>query len=141
MNEKQNKPVESGENLPVPPEQYLPTLEQQKSLEQQEQTVGRERQRELQKNRQEQPAQFTPASTPAAGGVDRQAASDDNSTADSNMPAYANDVDVIEKEWVNKAKQIIKDNHDNPYEQERAVEQLQIEYLKKRYGRDVKPSR
>lgn len=57
------------------------------------------------------------------------------------MPAIADDVDVIEKAWVNKAKQIIKDTSDDPRAQEEQFEQLQIDYLKKRYGRDVKAKR
>lgn len=57
------------------------------------------------------------------------------------MPAIADDVDVIEKAWVNKAKQIIKDTRDDPRAQEEQFEQLQIDYLKKRYGRDVKAKR
>jgi len=57
---------------------------------------------------------------------------------DDSMPAVADDVDVIEMEWVNKAKQIIKDTKDDPYAQEQAVEKLQRDYLKKRYGKEIK---
>lgn len=56
-------------------------------------------------------------------------------------PAIADDVDVIEKAWVNKAKQIIRDTKDDPRAQEEQFEQLQIDYMKKRYGRDVKAQR
>lgn len=53
-------------------------------------------------------------------------------------PAVANDVDVIEKEWVDQANKIIEQTQDDPYVEEEAVEALQIDYLKKRYGHDVK---
>lgn len=53
-------------------------------------------------------------------------------------PAIADDVDVIEMEWVNKAKDIIKKTKDDPHAQEREVEKLQRDYLKKRYGKDIK---
>jgi hypothetical protein len=56
--------------------------------------------------------------------------------ADDN-PATAGDDDLIEKEWVDKAKQIISDTKDDPYAQEKAVSKLQADYLKKRYGRTV----
>lgn len=56
-------------------------------------------------------------------------------------PATADDVDVIEKAWVDRAKQIIKETKDDPRAQEAAFEQLQIEYHKKRYGRDIKATR
>lgn len=52
-------------------------------------------------------------------------------------PYIADDVDVIEKEWVDKAKQIIERTKDHPYQQEKEVERLQQSYLKKRYGKDV----
>lgn len=57
--------------------------------------------------------------------------------ADSN-PQLADDVDVIEKEWVDRAEKIIAETKDDPYREEEAVEDLQIDYLKKRYGKDIK---
>lgn len=56
---------------------------------------------------------------------------------DSTMPAIANDDDLIEKEWVDKAKKIIVDTRDDPYRREREVNRLQIDYLKKRYGKEL----
>ena len=53
-------------------------------------------------------------------------------------PSIAGDVDVIEKEWVDTANQIIEQTKDDPYKEEEAVEALQQDYLKKRYGHDVK---
>jgi hypothetical protein len=53
-------------------------------------------------------------------------------------PAIAGDVDVIEKEWVDQANKIVAQTKDDPYTEEEAVESLQQDYLKKRYGHDVK---
>jgi Txe/YoeB family toxin of Txe-Axe toxin-antitoxin module len=53
-------------------------------------------------------------------------------------PDIADDVDVIEMEWVNRAKQVIKETKDDPYAQEKAMEQLQADYLAKRYGKQIK---
>ncbi len=64
-----------------------------------------------------------------------------NTAAASSMPAVADDVDVIEKAWVNKAKEIIDSTKDDPHAQEAEFEKLQIEYHKKRYGRDIKAAR
>lgn len=50
----------------------------------------------------------------------------------------ADDVDVIEKEWVDKAKKIVSSTKDNPYQQEKEVSRLQADYLMKRYGKQVK---
>jgi len=55
-------------------------------------------------------------------------------------PATADDVDIVEKEWVDRARKIVEQTRDNPYLQEQEVEKLQIDYLKKRYGKEIKPS-
>lgn len=51
----------------------------------------------------------------------------------------AADVDVIEPEWVKKAEEAVAKNREDPRAEEKAVEAVQIEYLKKRYNLDVKP--
>ncbi|MBC7943416.1 hypothetical protein H7X68_02885 [Candidatus Saccharibacteria bacterium] len=53
----------------------------------------------------------------------------------SDTPIVANDDDLIEKEWVEKAKKIVAATRDDPYKREEAVNQLQKDYLMKRYGR------
>lgn len=55
----------------------------------------------------------------------------------SQNPIAANDDDDIEKEWVNRAKQIIVQTKDDPFAREKAIGALQRDYLMKRYGRDV----
>lgn len=52
-------------------------------------------------------------------------------------PAVAADEDLIEKEWVDRAKKIVADTREDPYSQENAVSKLQKDYLKKRYGREL----
>lgn len=58
-------------------------------------------------------------------------------TRDASMPIAAADEDLIEKEWVDKAKNIIEETKDDPYRREQEVGKLQREYIKKRYGRDI----
>ena len=66
---------------------------------------------------------------------------DDNNVAQDTtvivFPATAADDDLIEKEWVDKAKKIVSETKDNPYKREEDVSKLQVDYLKKRYGREV----
>lgn len=64
---------------------------------------------------------------------------DDGATqsADDDLPAVAADDDLIEKEWVDKAKQIISQTRDDPAEREKQVGRLQADYLKKRYGKEL----
>ena len=57
---------------------------------------------------------------------------------DGSNPAAAADEDLIEKEWVEKAKQVISDTKHDPYLQEQEVSKLQADYLQKRYGKTVK---
>ncbi len=55
-------------------------------------------------------------------------------------PATAADVDVIEKEWVDKAEAIIAKTAGDPHAEEEAIEDLTIDYMKKRYDKDVAKS-
>jgi hypothetical protein len=61
--------------------------------------------------------------------------------AASTTPSVAADVDRIEPEWVHAAEDIIKQTADSPYAEEEAIEDLQIDYMQKRYGKivDKKP--
>jgi hypothetical protein len=53
-------------------------------------------------------------------------------------PAIADDTDLIEKEWVIKAKEIVARTKHDPYQQNKEVERVKADYLKKRYNKDVK---
>lgn len=53
-------------------------------------------------------------------------------------PLMAGDDDLIEKEWVDKAKRIVYETRSDPYAQEKEVSKLQADYIKKRYGKDIK---
>lgn len=53
-------------------------------------------------------------------------------------PLVAADDDLIEREWVDKAKKVIAETRRDPYLQERAVSKLQADYLQKRYNKTVK---
>lgn len=60
-----------------------------------------------------------------------------NDTTLSSTPLVASDDDLIEKEWVDRAKKIVCETQNDPYEREEAVNKLQVDYLKKRYGREL----
>jgi hypothetical protein len=53
-------------------------------------------------------------------------------------PSIADDNDLIEKEWVQKAKQIVAATKDDPYTQNKEISRFKADYLKKRYNKDVK---
>ena len=52
-------------------------------------------------------------------------------------PLVAADEDLIEKEWVDKAKEIIDRTPDDPYARTEKVNELQRDYLQKRYNKVV----
>ncbi len=52
-------------------------------------------------------------------------------------PSMADDVDLIEKDWVNKVKEVINKTKDNPYEQARQLALIKSDYLQKRYNKSV----
>lgn len=53
-------------------------------------------------------------------------------------PTVADDVDVIEKEWVDRAKKVVNDTKNDPHLQEKEVSKIQADYLMKRYGKKMK---
>lgn len=57
--------------------------------------------------------------------------------ASSGSPLVAADEDLIEKEWVDKAKEIIEQTRDDPHARTQRVNELQRDYLFKRYGKVV----
>lgn len=72
-----------------------------------------------------------------------QAAVDDNTNNASQSSAaaiVADDVDLIEKEWVEKAKNIINSTKNDPYVQNKQLNNMKAEYLKARFNKEVKIS-
>jgi len=57
---------------------------------------------------------------------------------DLGVPDVAEDVDLIEKEWVKKAKDIVNATYGDPYTQNKQMNKMKIEYIKKRYDRVIK---
>lgn len=53
-------------------------------------------------------------------------------------PVIAEDSDLIEKEWVDKAKSIAGRTRDDPYMQSKEMNRMKADYLKKRYNKDIK---
>ena len=52
----------------------------------------------------------------------------------------ADDGDLIEKEWVNKAKAIVERTREDPYKQSEELTLLKADYLQKRYNKTLKQS-
>ncbi|CAN5623425.1 hypothetical protein BH23PAT1_BH23PAT1_2800 [soil metagenome] len=60
---------------------------------------------------------------------------------DNSHPAVADDTDLIEKEWVVKAKEIVARTSQDPHKQNQELTNMKVGYLKKRYNKDIKLSK
>jgi hypothetical protein len=74
------------------------------------------------------PGQPAPALTGTASQVQ---------VPDNAMPQIADDVDLIEKEWVEKAKQIVAQTKNDPRIQSNELEKVKTAYQKKRFNREA----
>jgi hypothetical protein len=63
-----------------------------------------------------------------------------DSTSSVATPSMADDADLIEKEWVIKAKAIVERTKDDPHQQNTEISHIKADYLKKRYNKDIKIS-
>lgn len=53
------------------------------------------------------------------------------------MPAIADDIDLIEREWVHKAKEIVEHTAGDPCIRNKEMNKVKADYLKKRYNKDL----
>ncbi|MFT4532064.1 MAG: 1-aminocyclopropane-1-carboxylate deaminase [Candidatus Saccharimonadales bacterium] len=54
------------------------------------------------------------------------------------VPDTADDVDLIEKEWVKRAKDIVAATQGDPAKQNNQINKMKVEYIKKRYNKEIK---
>ena len=59
-------------------------------------------------------------------------------TTNTDNPQIADDVDVIEKECVQKAKRIVTQTKDDPHKQTIELTKFKSDYINKRYGKEIK---
>ena len=55
-------------------------------------------------------------------------------------PVVADDTDLIEKEWVTKAKKIVEATKEDPYQQTKELTSFKADYMQKRYNKTLKVS-
>lgn len=116
-------PVPSGERPPVPQIERLPG--------------GGEIYRDNRKEVGAAQAEVAQVAMPALPAPVLTTAQPAPSAVSDDSPIVANDDDLIEKEWVDKAKKILAETRDDPYRREQEISKLQIEYIRRRYGRQI----
>ena len=62
---------------------------------------------------------------------------DDSQSSASASPAMADDADVIEKVWVDKAKDIVNRTHGDPHAKSNELSGLKKDYIQTRYGKTI----
>lgn len=135
--EPRNTPSQMSHETPVVlPEQYsegqyMPSVEAPQIVENKEKAFeGNAPALTPAQQQQPQVQQLPTLQTPISGPVEPIAPT-------SNNPIAANDEDLIEKEWVDRAKSIIADTKDDPYAREKQMADLKADYIEKRYGRRI----
>lgn len=92
-------------------------------------------------------AQITSSSSQLLPTPARQVQSISNDNTTSTMPVLptqnglnAEDVELIERAWVEKAKAIVNSTHGDPYNQNKELSKVKADYIKKRFDKDIKVS-
>jgi hypothetical protein len=75
-----------------------------------------------------------PTGIPVIAGASQTIPTDRSLVA---TPDVAADNDLIEKEWVLKAKQIVEHTVEDPFKQQEELGKMRADYMKKRYNKDV----
>lgn len=135
MEPKLTTPSGGHEQMPAPQEQRSERLQAAQQLEQLVER-GHERHEQRGEILSAQPPISLP--TPVVTPLPPPVSPDDSQTLTSDdNPIVAADDDLIEKEWVDRAKKIIQQTKDDPFRREQEVSRLQADYLKKRYGKEL----
>ena len=65
---------------------------------------------------------------------------DQTTTHSQHSPSVAHDDDLIEQEWVHKAKAIVEQTREDPHLQNQEINKFKADYIKKRYNKEIKVS-
>lgn len=76
------------------------------------------------------------ASTSQIPFTDTNSTNQDNGHGTS-LPVIADDNDLIEQEWIDKAKAIIDRTREDPHLQNKEINEVKADYIKKRYNKEI----
>lgn len=136
MNAANNPGATGSNNLSLPPVKPTPSTEGSPSNKEEAATPT-----------QQTPAPVAPTAPTASGGTPQiqqaqlsasPSQGAQQTATDSGIPAIADDTDLIEKEWVEKAKQLVDKTKNDPYVQNKEMSKFKATYIKKRYNKDIK---
>ncbi|HSX47316.1 MAG TPA: hypothetical protein VLF63_00935 [Patescibacteria group bacterium] len=76
--------------------------------------------------------------TPLKDSDDSSVKANDSIGSTTNFASNIRDKDLIDKEWVDKAKQIVEKNRYDPYKQSEELTILKADYIKTRFNKSIK---
>ena len=127
--------TQSNFELPAQPEQ----LESQDTLQELGQEAPAARPETAGKQAKTPALPTVPDDIPIADSPAIGLAADDTTTQDqASFTQKANDSDHIEPVWLDRAKAVIAQTRNDPYEQKIQMSQVKTEYIRKRFNKQVK---
>ena len=130
-----NSETSGGLQLPAPQPEQAPAGTAGESAPTQPEQAGVSSAEKASGQRQVAPAMTLP--TIPAATQPQPAQADDSVTTTGGLQA-SDETDLIEKEWVTKAKQIVEKTRDDPYKQSEELTVVKADYIKKRYNKTIK---
>jgi hypothetical protein len=83
------------------------------------------------------PAQVQPALPAQPPQVQQIPVQSQSSSSQASSSLAAKDADLIEKEWVMRAKNIVAQTQDDPYKQKNEMSRIKADYIKKRFNKTI----
>ena len=133
----------SGENAGqlTPEQQFEVPKEPQETQEAQEALAERAiENRQVSEGSPTRKAPKFPAQPTAVAPPAQQDQQSPQGPSDATLPTAkltAQDVDLIEKEWVERAKNIVAKTQDDPYKQKDEMSKIKVDYIKKRFDKTI----
>ncbi len=81
---------------------------------------------------------ISPEASAVATGPSQQNQAQSLNTPIVSTPSVADDVDMIEKEWIEKINEILRRTQGEPFDRANQLALLKSDYLQKRYQKNVK---
>jgi hypothetical protein len=131
--------VENSHNIPQP-QFEIPQTPQTGQERQTEQAIEK---RQVSENAPSKAAPKLPVQTPPTQPVQQvqqaqQIPVQDNATTSQFTAGLnAQDADLIEKEWVERAKSLVAQTQDDPYKQKNEMSKIKADYIKKRFNKTI----
>jgi hypothetical protein len=133
---------ENAGNLPQP-QFEIPNAPQEQSSGQEALTERSIEKRQVSegapsKQKPQFPVQSPPPVPPPAVQQSQQPAQTDQSAVSSSTAGLqAKDTELIEKEWVERAKHIVAQTQDDPFKQKNEMSKMKADYIKKRFNKTI----